>query len=78
MMTLNLLSEENIRFYVGYSGWAPSQLDDELKSNSWVVSNISRRQLFETKPKTLWNRLLHRLGGDYAYWPNFPDNPSDN
>jgi len=78
MITLNLLDESNIRFYVGYSGWAANQLDEELKSNSWVVTNINRKQLFESKSKSLWPRLLNKLGGDYAYWPNFPDSPTDN
>jgi len=78
MITLNKLDENNIRFYIGYSGWAPQQLNDELKRNSWVVSNIDTEQLLNTMPNALWKRSLMRLGGDYAYWPNFPDDPASN
>lgn len=78
MITLNKLDEDNIRFYIGYSGWGPQQLNDELKRNSWVVSNINTEQLLNTRPNALWKRSLMRLGGDYALWPKFPDDPSSN
>ncbi len=78
MITLNKLDEDNIRFYIGYSGWAPQQLNDELKKNSWVVSNIDTEQLLNTRPNALWKRSLMRLGGDYALWPKFPDDPASN
>ena len=31
------VSEEDIRFFLGYSGWDATQLDDELSGNSWIV-----------------------------------------
>lgn len=78
MIALNRLTAENIRFYIGYSGWAPEQLNDELKLNSWVVGNINADQLMRTRPRTLWKKSLYRLGGEYAYWPKLPDDPSEN
>lgn len=78
MITLNKLDENNIRFYLGYSGWAPQQLNDELKRNSWVVSNINTEQLLNTRPNALWKSSLMRLGGDYSLWPKFPDDPASN
>jgi putative transcriptional regulator len=31
------LREDQIRFFLGYSGWESQQLDQELEVNSWVV-----------------------------------------
>ena len=37
MIILNLIKPDEIRFYIGYSGWSSKQLDEELVKNSWVV-----------------------------------------
>jgi len=78
MITLDLIKPSQIRFFIGYSGWAPKQLDDELSRNSWVVTHISAEEILKTTPSALWSRSLRRLGTDYARWVNFPDDPSDN
>lgn len=64
-----------VRFYLGYSGWSPGQLQDELKRNSWVVTTASADLLLNTPPKNLWKTLLRNMGGKYAYWINFPTDP---
>ncbi len=78
MIGLNLVKPSQIRFFIGYSGWSPKQLDDELERNSWVVSNVTVEDVLRTTPSMLWSRSLRRLGEDYAYWVNFPDEPTDN
>jgi putative transcriptional regulator len=78
LISLNQVKTEQIRFFIGYSGWAAKQLDGELERNSWVVANIDAEQLLKTRPSVMWNNSLHRLGGEYTYWPNFPDDPSHN
>lgn len=78
MITIGKLRPEDIRFFIGYSGWAPKQLEDELERNSWVVSNINAGQLLSGNPSNLWEESLGLLGGDYSYWTNFPDDPADN
>ena len=78
MISLHQITPDQIRFFIGYSGWAAKQLDTELQRNSWVVANISADQLLKTKPTQMWDSVLHRLGGEYTYWPNFPDDPASN
>src|SRR5215831_15923713 len=35
------IKKTNIRFFLGYTGWAAHQLEDELEDNSWIVSENS-------------------------------------
>jgi putative transcriptional regulator len=78
MIEMNLIEPSQVRFFVGYSGWAPKQLDGELERNSWLVSNINARELLNSNPSMMWNRSLRRMGKEYAHWNNFPDDPALN
>jgi putative transcriptional regulator len=78
LIILSVLKPSQIRFFIGYSGWSPHQLEDELERNSWVVSSLSADDILRTTPSMLWSRSLRKLGNDYAHWVKFPDDPSDN
>ena len=47
----------SVRFYLGYAGWAPGQLDYELARDSWHVLPASDEIVFSEDPKRLWQRL---------------------
>ena len=73
------LSEKNIRFFLGYSGWDSNQLVEELKSNSWVVTeNIYKKAIIEKDCEALWKEKMLEFGGEYSIWSNAPENPSLN
>jgi len=73
------IDESNIRFFLGYSGWDPTQLENELKLNSWLVSkNIYEKEIIEKNYETFWKEKMLELGGDYSIWSNAPENPSFN
>ncbi|GAB5563769.1 MAG: YqgE/AlgH family protein [Winogradskyella sp.] len=75
----NKISEEDIRFFLGYSGWAEQQLDDELKSNAWLVSeNIYHNSIISKSSISFWREKMLELGGEYSIWSNAPENPSYN
>ena len=78
LITLNLIKPDEIRFYIGYSGWSPKQLEGELIKNSWVVSYVNANYLLNTSPALLWQRSLEKLGDEYALWPTFPVDPNQN
>ncbi len=72
------LNQENIRFFLGYSGWQSNQLEDELSENAWVVADIGPEEIMSPMNKFFWNKTLHRLGKKYQMWANFPENPQMN
>jgi len=67
-----------IRFFLGYSGWSPNQLDRELKEKSWVLSQTTVQEIIHATPQTLWRDYLKNMGNDYAIWANFPADPTLN
>lgn len=74
----NRLGKDEIRFFVGYSGWSAKQLDRELEEKSWVVSMTDIKQIIDTSPGDLWGKTLKKLGREYAFWVNYPPDPSLN
>jgi len=73
------LNEEDIRFFLGYSGWDKHQLESELTSSSWVVlENVYKDEIIEKCCDTFWKEKMLELGGDYSIWSNAPENPSYN
>lgn len=78
MMKLGQITPDDIRFYIGYSGWASNQLEDELKRNSWVVLKTHVTQVINSNPADLWKIMIKTLGKDYEQWVNYPLDPSLN
>lgn len=78
MILLRLIKPDQIRFYLGYSGWEASQLAGELERNSWLVSTITASSLLKTHPEKMWNRFMQRMGTAYDLWRQFPVNPQMN
>jgi putative transcriptional regulator len=73
------LKEDEIRFFTGYSGWTPKQLDDEIKEDTWMVSDHAATEtIFAQNEETLWKDVVIGLGQRYAHIANFPENPALN
>ncbi|MCF8714659.1 YqgE/AlgH family protein [Joostella atrarenae] len=70
------IKDSDIKFFLGYSGWDIMQLDKELTSNSWVVSeNKHKSNIIKKAPRYFWKEKMLELGGDYLIWSNAPENP---
>mgnify|MGYP006057648527 FL=1 len=73
------LNQENIRFFLGYSGWTKGQLEEEIEVKSWEPFEIkSALELIKMPTKDMWRECMAALGGEYLLWSNTPDNPSAN
>jgi len=69
---------DQVRFFIGYSGWKPLQLENEIVQNSWVVSELSTVEIMSYHEKGNWNESLEKLGQKYKAWANFPADPDLN
>jgi len=73
------INKENIRFFLGYSGWSANQLEGELQSNSWILSkNTYENSILEKSSVHFWKEKIMELGGEYIIWSNAPENPTLN
>jgi len=72
------ITQSDIRFFLGYSGWGANQLNNELeKESSWlVIENVYSNIL--TTNASMWKNKLMEIGGEYQIWANAPKNPSLN
>ena len=46
---------------LGYAGWGPGQLDDEMQQNAWLSAPADLDLLFDDEHETKWRRALARL-----------------
>ena len=72
------ISEKDIRFFVGYSGWGEGQLKEEMKEKSWITNDGSRKIVFPDDVNNTWKYALKQLGGEYAQMVNYPLDPQFN
>ncbi len=70
---------QQIRFFLGYAGWSPKQLENELSENAWLVSEMKPEHIMQGPDDNLWREILEKSGDKkYRTWVNFPENPSMN
>lgn len=51
-------SNASLRFFVGYAGWAPGQLERELAFGSWHIVAATEALVFADDPGGIWRRLM--------------------
>lgn len=70
------INKEDIRFFLGYTGWSANQLEEELQSNSWIISkNTYKSKILSKSSDQFWKEKIIELGGEYILWSNAPENP---
>jgi len=49
---------------LGYAGWGPGQLDEELAQSAWLIGDVHIDLVFDVDPSTMWDTAIRRLGAD--------------
>lgn len=66
------------RAYMGYSGWGPGQLENEMERGAWMTLPADPTVVFEKEPQRVWPDILQSLGGPYAVYAEMPADPGLN
>lgn len=75
----NNVSSLKFKFFSGYSGWSPNQLDNEIDENSWIVINdYISNFIFDKIDEKFWISFLSDRGGKNKIFSNYPKDPSLN
>ncbi|HYP16172.1 MAG TPA: YqgE/AlgH family protein [Opitutus sp.] len=71
-----LLTEDGteLRAFLGYSGWSGGQLENELKHETWIVTDAPAGLLTLPQGNDLWPAVLRALGEE---WRLLADEPED-
>lgn len=79
LLTADPKNSGKVRFFIGYAGWSPNQLHDEIEQNSWIVTNKYRiPDLLNTQEADLWKKIMAQQGGKFRMMSEFPINPNNN
>ncbi len=75
----NKITKGDIKFFLGYSGWTKSQLEQEINSKSWeLIKILNEKYVFTDKTESIWKKSIQSFGEKYLIWSNTPDNPNHN
>lgn len=78
MIKAKEVKPNEIRFFLGYSGWNPNQLEEELEKNYWLVSSMKPNDIMVKNQTDIWGKAIEKFNGKYKIWKNFPINPNQN
>ncbi len=79
LMKAGSVQKNEIRFFLGYSGWVAKQLAGELKQSSWLVSEIhNENDIMDIDYDNIWGDYMSRQGGKYKAFAHFPSDPALN
>ncbi len=57
---------EKILVTLGFAGWSPGQLEDEISKNAWLTVEASDSVIFDTSNAEKLNAAMGLLGLDFA------------
>ncbi|MDQ3142398.1 MAG: YqgE/AlgH family protein [Bacteroidota bacterium] len=72
LVETKLVQPENIKFFLGYSGWSDGQLKEEIDEGSWIISEMDANYLFKLKPESLWKEVLENKGENFIAIAQIP------
>ena len=73
----NKYTADKIKFFVGYSGWAPGQLQVEIEDKSWIIADLEAKDILDSDlvDNDLWKKAIKKSGGKNVLLVNSPDAP---
>ncbi|WP_430812069.1 MULTISPECIES: YqgE/AlgH family protein [unclassified Carboxylicivirga] len=78
MINTGVADYTQVKFFAGYSGWSPGQLEGEIKENSWIVAEAKDAMVMDDNIDHIWKQAMEDLGDVFKAWTNFPENPTYN
>lgn len=78
LISNGLVNSADIHFFLGYSGWDAGQLEDEIKDDSWLVTDVDENAVMRESSDVSWTDFVVKAGNRYSIWQNYPENPSFN
>lgn len=55
--------DRDFRLLLGYAGWAPGQLESEVRQGVWLPADVDAELVFDGDPEALWDAAYQRVIG---------------
>jgi len=78
LMRKDLINLKKIKFFIGYSGWSPGQLENEIEEKTWLSSGSNYSIIFNTPDDEIWKQSIKLLGPKFEPLINYPIDPQLN
>lgn len=78
LMFQGKITQNEVRFFVGYSGWSSQQLKNEIETHSWFVADVDQQTVMNTSIPDLWKLIMQKMGKKGQMIANMPEDPSLN
>lgn len=72
------VKSHNVKFFMGYAGWTPGQLNEELIQKAWFNNEAEPVLVLQSDPKTLWGDELAKIKESYKVFSNIGFDPNLN
>jgi len=69
------LTGDEVRLFVGYSGWSEGQLAGEMEEQVWIRQPASAGKVFTLASDAFWQEILREKGGRFRMLSNYPIDP---
>jgi len=57
-------STANVIGFAGYAGWAPMQLENEIRQGSWLPTDLDLGIVFDVPREKAWERAFGVIGAN--------------
>ena len=61
----------SFRLFLGYAGWGPGQLLQEILRNDWLTAPVDRGLIFSPDPDGVWAAAIRSVGADPDALPSW-------
>jgi putative transcriptional regulator len=53
---------QDLHVMLGYAGWGPGQLENELSEGAWLIAPVTLDAVFDVDASVMWDHVLRSLG----------------
>ncbi len=74
LIKTGVASTADFKFFIGYSGWGVSQLEDEIEQKAWWLGKLDAKIALSQDLEEIWPAAVKNMGPEFAYLANAPEN----
>ena len=78
LISNGLVTQDDLRFFIGFSGWGEGQLVEEMQHGTWVPTELDANYLFNARNNDLWQTAMEHKGEHFSVIARIAEGPNLN